>query len=91
MRYYTLFNLENNSGFFKNTNTNEGYSNQNEYSKANIRMNLDVQISPSTSLQTNVLGILTEYNHSSYNTIVDQLYTAPSAAYPIKQKMYMGR
>lgn len=84
MRYYTLFNLENNSGFFKNTNTNEGYSNQNEYSKANIRMNLDVQISPSTSLQTNVLGILTEYNHSSYNTIVDQLYTVPSAAYPIK-------
>lgn len=84
MRYYTMLNLENNSGFFKNTDTNEGYSNQNEYSKGNIRANLDITISKSTNLQVNLLGILTEYNHSQPNKIMDNLYTLPAAAYPIK-------
>lgn len=84
MRYYTLLNLENNSGFFKNTDTNEGYSNQNEYSKANIRVNLDIDLSSTTDLQVNILGSLAEYNHSQPNTIMNNLYTLPAAAYPIK-------
>lgn len=84
MRYYALLNLENNSGFFKNTDTNEGYSNQNEFSKANIRTNLDIDLSSTTDLQVNLLGSLAEYNHSQPGTIMDNLYTLPAAAYPIK-------
>lgn len=84
MRYYTMFNLENSSGFFRNTNTNEGYSNQNEYSKANIRANLDIDLSSTTKVQVNLLGILLESNHSRPNQIMDNLYTLPSAAYPVK-------
>lgn len=84
MRYYTMFNLENSSGFFRNTDNNEGYSNQNEYSKANIRTNLDIDLSSTTKVQVNLLGILVEYNHSSPNQIMDNIYTLPSAAYPVK-------
>lgn len=84
MRYYTMLNLENSSGFFKKTESNEGYSNQAEYSKANLRANLDIAISKSTSLQVNILGILAEYNHSQPDGIMNNLYTLPAAAYPIK-------
>lgn len=62
-----MFNLENSSGFFRNTDNNEGNSNQNEYSKANIRTNLDIDLSSTTKVQVNLLGILVEYNHSSPN------------------------
>lgn len=84
MRYYTMLNLENNSGFFKKTETNEGYSNQNQYSKGNIRTNLDIIISKTTNLQVNLSGVLSEYNHSQPISIMDNLYTLPAAAYPIK-------
>lgn len=86
MRYYTLLNLENSSGFFKNTETNDGYSTQSKYSKANIRANLDIDIFKGTTLQVNLLGILMEYNHAKPGTIMNSLYSVPSAAFPVKTK-----
>lgn len=84
MRYYTMFNLENNTGFFKNTGTNDGYSTQLEYSKANIRTNLDIDLTKSTSLEVNLLGVLAEYNHAKPDKVLNALYSVPSAAFPIK-------
>lgn len=86
MRYYTMLNLENNSGYFKNTETNDGYSTQMKYSKANVRTNLDIDLSNTTKVEVNVLGIIAEHNRPGrmYSTLMDNLYTLPSAAYPIK-------
>lgn len=84
MRYYTALNLVNNNGFFKNTEMNDGYSNQNEYSKANIRANLDISLSKSTMLQVNLWGSLSEYNHTSYTNTINNLFLVPAAAFPIK-------
>ena len=86
MRYYTLLNLEGNDGFIKNTETNDGYSTQMKYSKANIRTNLDVDLSEKTKAEVNLLGIIAEHNRPGriHGTLMDNLYTLPSAAYPIK-------
>lgn len=86
MRYYTMLNLENNSGFLNDTETNNGYSTQMKYSKGNIRTNLDIDLSPTTKVEVNILGIIAEHNRPGriQGTIMDNLYTLPSAAYPIK-------
>lgn len=86
IRYYTMLNLENNSGFFKNTDTNDGYSTQLEYSKANVRTNLDITLSPSTTMQVNLMGILAEHNRPGriHSTIMNNIYNTPSLAFPIK-------
>ncbi len=86
MRYYTMLNLENNGGFLKNTETNDGYSTQMKYSKANIRTNLDINLSPTTKAEVNLLGIIAEHNRPGriQGTLMDNLYTLPSAAFPIK-------
>lgn len=86
LRYFTMIDLQGNKGFFKNTEENEGYSNQLKYSKMNIRTNLDVDITATTKLELNIEGIISEHNRPgrSHSTIVDNLYTVPSAAFPIK-------
>lgn len=86
IRYYTMFNLENNSGFFKNTNTNDGYSTQLAYSKANIRTNLDITLTPTTKMQVNIAGILAEHNRPGryHDDIMKAIYNTPSVAFPVR-------
>lgn len=86
IRYYTMVNLENNSGFFKNTNTNEDYSTQLEYSKANVRTNLDITLGSNTKMQVNLMGLLAEHNRPgrSYGSIMSNIYNTPSLAFPVK-------
>ncbi len=86
MRYFTMVDLISDKGFLKNTEKNKDYSNQLEYSKMNIRTNLDVDVSKTTKLQVNLQGVLGEYNRPTRNNgeIYDAIYALPSAAYPIK-------
>lgn len=84
MRYFATVGLSNNKGFFKGTETNEGYSNQLETSKANARLNFDVDITNTTKFQFNIAGVLRETNHSRPEDVMDYLYSVPAAAFPIK-------
>ena len=86
-RYFTLLNLLSDKGFVKNTDMNDGYSTQNKYVKGNVRMNLDADLTPTTKMQVNVLGVLAESSRpgSSVN-LWDLVYTVPSAAFPIKSE-----
>ena len=88
MRYYTMMNLQNNRGFIKNFDTNADYSTQEKYSKANFRTNLDIDLSPKTKMQANIMGILNEFSRpgmGSDNLIRrSKLYQLPSAAFPIR-------
>ena len=86
VKYYTMFNLEGSHGFFKHVSANEGYSTQMQYSKANLRSNLDMTLSPTTQLQVNLSGILSESNSPGrdYNDIMKAIYTTPSLAFPVK-------
>jgi len=86
VRYYTMFNLQSNSGFIKDSEVNSGYSTQMKFSKANIRTNLDIDLTSSTIAQVNLMGVLNEYKRPglSSDNLMGKLYTTPSAAFPIK-------
>ena len=86
MRYYTMMNLQNNRGFIKNFDTNADYSTQEKYSKANFRTNLDIDLSPKTKMQANIMGILNEFSHPGMGSdnLISKLYQLPSAAFPIR-------
>lgn len=86
MRYYTMMNLQNNRGFIKNFDTNADYSTQEKYSKANFRTNLDIDLSPKTKMQANIMGILNEFSRLGMGSdnLISKLYQLPSAAFPIR-------
>ena len=86
MRYFTMFNLQGNQGYIRNAEINDGYSTQNKYSKANIRTNLDIDITPTTVAQINLMGVLNEFSRPglSSDNLLGKLYTVPAAAFPVK-------
>ena len=86
MSYYTMMNLQNNRGFIKNFDTNADYSTQEKYSKANFRTNLDIDLSPKTKMQANIMGILNEFSRPGMGSdnLISKLYQLPSAAFPIR-------
>lgn len=89
-RYYTLANLTSDNGFIAHSDVNRGYSTQNKFSKANLRTNLDIDLTEKTTLIFNILGTLSETsgpgadadNHTSSN-VWNMIYTVPSAAFPV--------
>ena len=91
MRYYTMMNLQNNRGFIKNFDTNADYSTQEKYSKANFRTNLDIDLSPKTKMQANIMGILNEFSRPGMGSdnLISKLYQLPSAAFPIRTESGM--
>ena len=86
MRYYTMLNLQNDKGFIANANSNEGYSMQEKFSKANFRTNLDIDLTPKTKMQANIMGVLNEFSRPGLGSddLIGKLYRLPSAAFPIK-------
>ncbi len=86
MRYYTMMNLQNNRGFIKHYNATPDYSTQEKYSKANFRSNLDIDLSPKTKMQANIMGILNEFSRPGMGSdnLISKLYQLPSAAFPVR-------
>ena len=88
-RYYAMANLTTNKGFIANPYMNEGYSTQDEYSRANLRTNLDIDLSENTKLKLNVMGVLAESRTPGADgeagaDLWNMIYTLPSAAYPAR-------
>ena len=84
-QYYAMANLITQGGFIKRPNVNDGYSTQDKFSRGNVRMNLDIQLTPTTQLAVNVLGSLSEDQQpGNQANLWDMVYTVPSAAFPIK-------
>ncbi len=86
VRYFTMLNLQNNRGFIKNANANEGYSTQAKYSRFNFRSNLDIDLTSTTKFQANISGVLNEFSRpsSAGDNLIGKLYSVPSAAFPIR-------
>ena len=86
-RYYTMLDLISNKGFVKEPGANEGYSTQDKYVKGNLRMNMDINLTKTTDLQVNLLGVLQETSRPGAQAdLRDLVYTVPSAAFPIRDK-----
>lgn len=84
-RYYTMANLITDKGYVKEANMNDGYSTQNMYSRANLRTNLDIDLTPSTKLKLNLLGTLSESRvPGATANLWDMIYSIPAAAFPVR-------
>ena len=86
-RYFTMIDLISNKGFIKNFNENDGYSTQDKYVKGNLRMNFDIDLTPTTDVRFNILGVLQETSRpGSQADLWNMVYTVPAAAFPVRDE-----
>ncbi|MBO4801751.1 MAG: SusC/RagA family TonB-linked outer membrane protein [Bacteroidaceae bacterium] len=86
VQYYTQLDYTDARGLYKNPDQGD-WNSQLKYSKANIRANVDFEVSPTTRVKTNILGILMETNgvpNMSSNDAWWHLYKVPALAFPIQ-------
>lgn len=80
-----MLGLLTDKGFVKSPNENDGYSTQNKYSRANLRTNLDIDLTSTTKLKLNLLGTLSESSRPGESVdLWDMVYSLPAAAFPIR-------
>jgi len=87
IKFLTLLNYVDAKGLLNGTETNEGYSTQLEYSKANIRTTLDAKLTGTTKMYVNIMASFSETNRPTglnSNDILGALYNTPASAYPVK-------
>ena len=86
LQYFAMLDYTDSRGLLKNTGQ-EKYSSQLKFSKANIRANLDAQLTSTTSMQVNALGSFIETNRPAGATAADltwMLYQTPASAFPVQ-------
>ena len=87
IRYYTLLKYTNIQGLVKEYDAQPEYSTQLTHSALNVRTNLDINISRTTSAHVNLFGKIYENNSPgavTANSIMTLLYALPANVYPIK-------
>ncbi len=86
VQYYTLLNYTDARGLYKHPDQGD-WNSQLKYSKANIRANVDFEVSNTTRVNVGVLAILMETNGVPNVSSSDawwHLYKAPALAFPIR-------
>lgn len=85
-RYYGNLNMQNNYGFLRPESVYEDYKTQILFSKMNARINLDINVTPTTDFIVRMNGNIAERNYpgSSYDDLINYVYAVPSAAFPTK-------
>ncbi|MBO6237936.1 MAG: SusC/RagA family TonB-linked outer membrane protein [Bacteroidales bacterium] len=84
-RYFAMLDLIADKGFINGSEVNEGYSTQDKYVRGNLRLNMDLDLTPTTDLRLNLLGMLLEDSRPGSNINPwDMVYTIPSSAFPIR-------
>ena len=86
VEYYTQLDYTDAQGLYKNPDQGD-WNSQLKYSKANIRTNVDFQVTKTTKVKTNILAIFMETNgvpNINSNDAWWHLYKVPALAFPIK-------
>jgi len=86
-RYFSLINIISDRGLINEASFDPDYSGQLSSLSANIRTNLDINLTPTTLMQTNLLAQISESNRPGALTdasLMTALYTLPSNAYPVR-------
>ena len=86
VQYYAQLDYTDARGLYKNPDQGD-FNSQLKYSKANIRANIDFEVSKTTRISANILGILMETNGVSNINSNDawwHLYKVPAIAFPVK-------
>lgn len=87
LRYYSLINYKNDYGILKdNLVNNKDYTAQMRKYELSARINIDVDVTPSTLVSISMAGILRETKRPNTNEddMFGGLYHVPSAAFPIR-------
>lgn len=90
MKFFSMLNYTNSQGLLSGTEGNKavnGYSTQLKYSKANVRMNLDMNLTSTTQMEVNLLGSINETNRPSSltpNQLFETMNQLPAGAFPVK-------
>ena len=88
VQYYSQLDYTDARGLYKNPDQGD-WNSQLKYSKANIRTNVDFQVSKTTRVKTHILAIFMETNgvpNVNSNDAWWHLYKVPALAFPIKTK-----
>lgn len=84
-RYYTGLTLLSDKGFVNNNIDDNGNNTQDKYVRGNLRVNLDIDLTPTTLLKVNTVGMLSEMSEpGSATDLWSLVYALPSAAFPVK-------
>lgn len=87
LRYYTAISYKNDFGILNNTYAKqERYNAQLRRYDLNIRMNVDVDLTPTTLVKLTMFGSIKETRRANAenSTIFPLMYNVPSAAYPVR-------
>lgn len=90
MNFFSMLNYTNSQGLLSGTENNKalgGYSTQLKYSKANARINLDVNMTSTTKMEVTLLGSLNETNRPSGMTpsaLFETINILPAGAFPVR-------
>ncbi|MBQ3245760.1 MAG: SusC/RagA family TonB-linked outer membrane protein [Bacteroidales bacterium] len=86
VQYYTQLDYTDARGLYANPDQGD-WNSQLKYSKANIRTNVDFEVTKTTRVRTNILAIFMETNgvpNINSNDAWWHLYKVPALAFPIK-------
>ena len=86
VQYYAQLDYTDARGLYKNPDQGD-WNSQLKYSKANIRANVDFEVSKTTKVSANILGILMETNgvpNVNSNDAWWHLYKVPALAFPVR-------
>ena len=86
VEYYTQLDYTDARGLYKNPDQGD-WNSQLRYSKANIRANVDFQVTSTTKVRTNIFALFMETNgvpNVNSNDAWWHLYKVPALAFPIK-------
>ncbi|MEA4935267.1 MAG: SusC/RagA family TonB-linked outer membrane protein [Paludibacter sp.] len=85
-RYFTVIDYKNDFGLLNYADYDGRFSTQLKRYDLNMRINLDIDITPTTTYQVNLLGMINETKRPggiNANAVIESLYTIPSAAFPV--------
>ena len=86
VQYYSQLDYTDAQGLYKNPDQGD-WNSQLKYSKANIRTNVDFQVTSTTKVKTNIVAIFMETNgvpNVNSNDAWWHLYKVPALAFPVK-------
>ncbi|WP_430814964.1 SusC/RagA family TonB-linked outer membrane protein [Carboxylicivirga sp. RSCT41] len=86
-RYFVSLNYMDGNGLLKQDRNDNSYSTQLNYRRANLRTNLDIELTKSTLLKINLAGRISGTNRPGKATsekLFGRLYGTPANAYPIQ-------
>lgn len=83
-KFFVYADYHGNRGLFNNTRLLDDLDCQNSYDGLKIRSNLDIAITPTTTVLVNLAGRIQQQSGPYGGTSLKAMYTAPAVGFPVK-------